>query len=213
MGVDFLSLRAVPRISSLRLLSRLLREFLRWQALRNQGRFRAQCSLLPAPLLPQLVSTALPIRLRRIPLRFRVRRGMPRAAMQTRPSPSSLTSRFALEVSAGLAKPRQKELPSKYLYHSVGSALFEVICALPEYGLTRAEERLLQLHAREIVDQLPRPVVVAELGSGTGRKTRLLLEALSRWQSTWYHPIASSPTALRSEERRVGKECRSRWSP
>ena len=121
---------------------------------------------------------------------------MPRAAMQTRPSPSSLTSRFALEVSAGLAKPGQKELPSKYLYDSVGSALFEVICALPEYGLTRAEERLLQLHAREIVDQLPRPVVVAELGSGTGRKTRLLLEALSRWQSTWYHPIEISPTAL-----------------
>jgi L-histidine Nalpha-methyltransferase len=121
---------------------------------------------------------------------------MPRAAMQTRPSPSSLTSRFALEVSAGLAKPGQKELPSKYLYDSVGSALFEVICALPEYGLTRAEERLLQLHAREIVDQLPRPVVVAELGSGTGRKTRLLLEALSRWQSTWYHPIEISPAAL-----------------
>src|SRR5258708_11039360 len=164
MGVDFLSLRAVPRISSLRLLSRLLREFLRWQALHNQGRFRAQCGLLPAPLLPQLVSTALPIRLRRIPLRFRVRRGMPRAAMQTRPSPSPLTSRFALEVSAGLAKPGQKELPSKYLYDSVVSALFEVICALPEYGLTRAEERLLQLHAREILNQLPHPLVLPELG-------------------------------------------------
>jgi L-histidine Nalpha-methyltransferase len=103
---------------------------------------------------------------------------------------------FALEVSEGLARPGQKELPSKYLYDSVGSALFEVICELPEYGLTRSEEHLLKLHAREIVDQLPRPVVVAELGSGTGRKTRLLLEALSRWQSTWYHPIEISPSAL-----------------
>jgi L-histidine Nalpha-methyltransferase len=121
---------------------------------------------------------------------------MSKAAMQTRPSPASLISQFALEVSAGLIKPEQKELPSKYLYDAVGSALFEVICALPEYGLTRAEERLLQLHARKIVDQLPRPVVVAELGSGTGRKTRLLLEALSRWQSTWYHPIEISPAAL-----------------
>jgi len=121
---------------------------------------------------------------------------MPKAAIQTRPSPSSLISQFALGVSAGLTKPGQKELPSKYLYDSVGSALFEVICALPEYGLTRAEERLLQLHATEIVDQLPRPVVVAELGSGTGRKTRLLLEALARWQSTWYHPIEISPSAL-----------------
>lgn len=110
-------------------------------------------------------------------------------------SPASV-SQFAANVCAGLGKPGQKELPSKYLYDEVGSALFEVICALPEYGLTRAEERLLQRHAREIVDQLPRPVVVAELGSGTGRKTRLLLEALSRWQSTWYHPIELSPTAL-----------------
>ena len=118
------------------------------------------------------------------------------ATMQTQLTRASLARQFALDVSAGLTRPGQKELPSKYLYDSVGSALFEVICALPEYGLTRAEERLLQLHAREIVDQLPRPVVVAELGSGTGRKTRLLLEALSRWQSTWYHPIEISPAAL-----------------
>lgn len=121
---------------------------------------------------------------------------MPKTTMQARTSASSLISQFALDVSAGLTKPGQKELPSKYLYDSVGSALFEVICLLPEYGLTRAEERILHHHATEIVDQLPRPVVVAELGSGTGRKTRLLLEALSRWQSTWYHPIEISPAAL-----------------
>ena len=89
---------------------------------------------------------------------------MHKAAKTAKPTPAALLSQFALEVSAGLSKPGQKELPSKYLYDSVGSALFEVICALPEYGLTRTEERLLQLHAREIVDQLPRPVVVAELG-------------------------------------------------
>ncbi|HKM67357.1 MAG TPA: L-histidine N(alpha)-methyltransferase [Candidatus Acidoferrum sp.] len=116
--------------------------------------------------------------------------------MQTQIIPAPLTSQFALDVCAGLGKPAKKELPSKYLYDSVGSALFEVICALPEYGLSRADERLLRQYAREIVDQLPRPVVVAELGSGTGRKSRLLLEALSRWQSTWYHPIEISPTAL-----------------
>jgi L-histidine N-alpha-methyltransferase len=121
---------------------------------------------------------------------------MPKPSMQTEPTPSSLIGRFAQEVSAGLTESSQKELPSKYLYDSVGSALFEVICALPEYGLTRAEERILHQHAREMVDQLPRPIIVAELGSGTGRKTRLLLEALSRWQSTWYHPIEISPAAL-----------------
>jgi L-histidine Nalpha-methyltransferase len=121
---------------------------------------------------------------------------MSKASAQAQIDRTSLIRQFALEVSAGLTKPGQKELPSKYLYDPVGTALFDVICELPEYGLTRSEERLLQLHAREIVDQLPRPVVVAELGSGTGRKTRLLLEALSRWQSTWYHPIEISPAAL-----------------
>ena len=116
--------------------------------------------------------------------------------MQTQVISSPKVSQLAADIYDGLGRAGQKELPSKYLYDAVGSALFEVICALPEYGLTRAEERILQSHARQIVDQLPRPVVVAELGSGTGRKTRFLLEALSRWQSTWYHPIELSPTAL-----------------
>jgi dimethylhistidine N-methyltransferase len=116
--------------------------------------------------------------------------------MQKPVTATEVASQFGGEVCAGLFRPGQKELPSKYLYDAVGSALFEVICALPEYGLTRAEESLLRAHARDIVDQLPRPVVVAELGSGTGRKTRLLLEALSRWQSTWYHPIEISGEAL-----------------
>ena len=123
--------------------------------------------------------------------------------MQTQVISSPKVSQFAADIFAGLGKAGQKELPSKYLYDAVGSALFEVICALPEYGLTRAEERILQSHAREIVDQLPRPVVVAELGSGTGRKTRSLLEALARWQSTWYHPIEISPTALAAVTREL----------
>jgi uncharacterized SAM-dependent methyltransferase len=72
------------------------------------------------------------------------------------------------EVRAGLMRDGQKELPSKYLYDSVGSALFEVICTLPEYGLTRADERLLQTYSGEIVSRLKTPVVVAEFGSGTG---------------------------------------------
>ena len=51
---------------------------------------------------------------------------------------------FAVDVHAGLTKRGQKELPSKYLYDDIGSALFEVISLLPEYGLTRADERLLR---------------------------------------------------------------------
>jgi len=103
---------------------------------------------------------------------------------------------LAGDVRAGLCKAGQKELPSKYLYDDVGSALFEVICLLGEYGLSRAGERLLRKHATEIADQLPLPVTVAELGSGSARKTRWLLEELCRRQPTEYYPIEISPFAL-----------------
>src|SRR5579864_82395 len=103
---------------------------------------------------------------------------------------------FAADVRAGLTKPFQKELPSKYLYDDVGSALFEVISFLPEYGLTRADERLLRRHAWDIVERLPMPVAVAELGSGSGKKTRWLLEALCRRQRTSYYPVEISHSAL-----------------
>jgi len=118
---------------------------------------------------------------------------------------SSLTRDFAAEVRDGLNRPGQKELPSKYLYDEVGSALFEVICVIPEYGLTRAGERLLRRYAEEIVNRIPLPVLVAELGSGSGRKTRYLLEALSRRQPTKYFPIDISPSALERCQQELGQ--------
>src|SRR5246500_3892819 len=111
---------------------------------------------------------------------------------------------FATEVRAGLTKPGQKELPSKYLYDDVGSALFEVISVLPEYGLTRADERVLNRNAYDIVERLPLPLMVAELGSGSGKKTRWLFKALARRQHTAYHPIEISPTALAMCKRELG---------
>lgn len=117
--------------------------------------------------------------------------------------PANTANEFALDVRHGLLKTGQKELPSKYFYDAIGSALFEVICQLPEYGLTRAEERLLSQHAREIVELLPGPVVVAELGSGTGKKTRFVLEALCGKQPTSYHPIEISASALAMCEREL----------
>jgi L-histidine N-alpha-methyltransferase len=110
---------------------------------------------------------------------------------------------FAADVRAGLTRPGQKELLSKYLYDDVGSALFEVISHLPEYGLTRADERLLRRHGHEIVERLATPVSVAELGSGSGRKTRHILEALCRRQRTAYYPIEISPSALAMCEREL----------
>lgn len=121
----------------------------------------------------------------------------------------SLTSRhvseFARCVRECLTKEGQKELPSKYLYDEVGSALFETICVLPEYGLTRADARLLEKHAEEIVERLPFPIEVAELGSGSGKKTRWILEALSQRQRTYYYPIEISPSALAACEKELGQ--------
>ena len=117
---------------------------------------------------------------------------------------ASTAGDFAAEVAAGLTKP-QKELPSKYLYDEVGSALFEVICALPEYGLARAGERLLRRHAGDIVAQLSLPVAVAELGSGTGKSTRWLLEALARRQPVTYYPIDISRAALARCEQELSR--------
>lgn len=114
-------------------------------------------------------------------------------------------SAFAADVRESLTKPGQRELPSKYLYDEVGSALFETICVLPEYGLTRADARLLEKHAGEIVGRLPSPVQVAELGSGSGKKTRWILEALSRRQKICYYPIEISPFALAACEKELGQ--------
>ena len=112
---------------------------------------------------------------------------------------------FAEDVRAGLTKSEQRELPSKYLYDEVGSELFEAICLLPEYGLTRADTRLLQQHSEEIVGLMPRPTHVAELGSGSGKKTRLILEALVRRRPAYYYPIEISSAALAACEKELGQ--------
>lgn len=113
---------------------------------------------------------------------------------------------FASDVRLGLTKEGQKEIPSKYLYDEIGSALFEVITVLPEYGLFRADERLLQQSAEAIAASLlPARVVVAELGSGSGRKTFWMLEALAHRQRTVYHPIEISRMALEECSRKLGR--------
>jgi L-histidine N-alpha-methyltransferase len=124
--------------------------------------------------------------------------------MLTQTITTNASPELVADVRFGLTKPGQKELPSKYLYDSVGSALFEVISILPEYGLTRADERLLRRHSEDIVARLRPPTVVAELGSGSGKKTRWMLEALSRHQHISYCPIEISRTALTMCERELG---------
>lgn len=103
---------------------------------------------------------------------------------------------MAAEVRAGLTRALQKTLPAKFFYDEIGSALFELITLLPEYGLTRAEERLLQAHAGGMLARLPPLGCVAELGAGSGRKTRHLLEAATRRGPVTYCPIEISAAAL-----------------
>jgi L-histidine Nalpha-methyltransferase len=110
--------------------------------------------------------------------------------------PAPVNREFAQAVIDGLTKKGRKTLPPSWFYDEVGSALFEVITVLPEYGLTRAEARLLSDAAQDIVRASARPALIIELGSGTGAKTRHILEAAARYGSARYLPIDISRAAL-----------------
>ena len=103
---------------------------------------------------------------------------------------------FAGDVRAGLtAAP--KRLPCRYFYDDEGSRLFERICELPEYYLTRAEREILSSHAIELARLTVPGVVLVELGSGSAVKTRLVIEALlARHGALRYVPIDVSRSAL-----------------
>jgi len=123
--------------------------------------------------------------------------------MLVRDSAIQRVDSFVHDVRDGLGQAGQKTLPSKYLYDDIGSALFEAITRLPEYGLTRAEERILLHHSSDIAQFLAAHGMVVELGSGSGRKTRQILESLAHHQSMTYCPIEISSAALVSCEREL----------
>jgi len=116
--------------------------------------------------------------------------------MAAQPCTPLVLSEFASEVQAGLGTAGQKTLPCRYFYDDVGTALFQAISLLPEYGLTRADDRVIRASAGELAACLSSPVAVLELGSGTGCKTRWILEALSERARVAYYPIDVSLTAL-----------------
>ena len=119
-------------------------------------------------------------------------------------APSELLRDFAREVARDLALV-PKQIQSKYLYDALGSSLFESICRLPWYRITRAEERLLTRRASEMVAPMADPVTLLELGCGSGEKVALLAEALrNRHRRVAIHLIDISPTALELSERTLG---------
>ena len=83
--------------------------------------------------------------------------------------------RLAEEVRRGLSES-QKSLPCRFLYDEIGSSLFEQICEVPEYYVTRAERSILQEHSEAIIEMLPNDTALVELGSGSAEKTQLLRE-------------------------------------
>lgn len=104
---------------------------------------------------------------------------------------------FAHAVATGLSGSGQKTLPPAWFYDEIGSALFEVITVLPEYGLTRSEASLLSESAADMVDLAARPSLIIELGSGSGTKTRHILAAAARTKTpARYFPIDISAAAL-----------------
>ncbi len=104
-------------------------------------------------------------------------------------------------MRAGLMKAGQKELYSKYLYDDLGTALFEAITLLPEYGLTRADLRLLDRHASLLPGRCVNLSTVVELGSGSGEKARRILPHLVKGGPITYCPVDLSSAALSRCER------------
>ena len=181
--------------------------------------------------LPQLVPSHLSVCVRDVPLRARsplrttnhepasprregpdcgigrVRRlrthAPPRPAPVRPIAPDAIDATLIADVCTGLtATP--KTLPSKYLYDALGSALFEAICRLPWYEVTRAEQRLLECYAVAI-GALADPRLIVELGPGSGDKLATLVRPLARAQPSLHlHLIDISPAALDQASRTVG---------
>jgi L-histidine Nalpha-methyltransferase len=122
-------------------------------------------------------------------------------------APADTAQQFAEDVARDLGK-QPKELQSKYLYDALGSSLFEAICRLPWYRITRAELRLLGRHAADIVSAIRGPATLVELGCGSGEKITLLIDALARaGRSARVHLIDISEQALEQSGRALdGRE-------
>jgi dimethylhistidine N-methyltransferase len=104
------------------------------------------------------------------------------------------SSDFLSDVIAGLSS-EPHTLPCKYFYDERGAALFQKICELPEYYITRAEIDILDRHRAEIAAHLGPQINLIGLGTGSGTKTRILIEALEK--PAVYIPVDISEKQLR----------------
>jgi L-histidine N-alpha-methyltransferase len=119
----------------------------------------------------------------------------------TRTPAATQPAQFAADVQYYLTlAPRQ--LPSRYFYDELGSALFDAICALPWYGITRAETRLLAAHGRAILSGVPGLTTIIELGPGSGAKLATLVDVGRRsTERLDLRLVDISPSALEAAKR------------
>ena len=110
---------------------------------------------------------------------------------------------LAASLAEGLSRT-PKEIACKYFYDAEGSALFDAICALPEYYQTRTEVALLRRHAAEIASLIGPQAEIVEFGAGALRKVRILLDALE--SPLAYSPIDISGAYLRDVTRRLAAD-------
>lgn len=125
--------------------------------------------------------------------------------MEEHLTPADLRASLEADVREGLGhEPRQ--LPPKYFYDDRGSDLFEQITRLPEYYPTRAERALLERYADEIAEDVDAETLI-ELGSGSGVKTRLLLDAMRRHgRLTRFVPVDVSGDFLADSAARLAED-------
>lgn len=117
--------------------------------------------------------------------------------------PDELVRDFAADVRRDLAL-EPKQLQSKYLYDALGSALFEAICLLPWYRITRAEGRLLARHAGDMLAPLAAPLTLVELGCGSGEKISMIARRVRAFERPLsIHLIDISAAALELSEKNL----------
>lgn len=123
-------------------------------------------------------------------------RAAPARTVHEAANPDLVVEHFAEDVRHYLTRqPRQ--LPSRYFYDALGSALFDAICELPWYPITRAETRLLREHAASILAGADAPDHIVELGAGNGAKLATLIEnGLPGGRRVTIHLVDVSPAAL-----------------
>jgi uncharacterized SAM-dependent methyltransferase len=129
----------------------------------------------------------------------------PLTAMQPVSEVRQAGSDFFSDIIAGLSSD-PRTLPCKYFYDELGAALFQKICELPEYYITRTEIDVLDRHRAEIAWQLGANIELIGLGTGAGTKTRILRSRGESWRGRFNenHDLVAQAPNRRTKRKPAG---------